>query len=211
MCHFLQFDAYYSCYNNKQSSNICLGIRSVSEVRRRKSAMVLTMCYSSVASFWPWALFTATVFLSHPLSFTSGLICMISVFLLGRAFLVHFSLFCNFKATLTMFLAVVVLPHLVYGFSKDYAWWRAQTGARLSVLFLRYAFYCCLSATRSHRSSLRLPHYFQIQKQKKNNRWKRLRFSHFRLLAWVKLFHATTICRPAHHGTVEGEKNTTKA
>lgn len=29
MCHSLQFDAYHSCYNNKQRSNICLGTRSV--------------------------------------------------------------------------------------------------------------------------------------------------------------------------------------
>lgn len=55
MCHFLQFDAYCSCYNNKASSNICLAIRPVIQVRWRKSAMLIAMCYSSVASFSPWA------------------------------------------------------------------------------------------------------------------------------------------------------------
>lgn len=79
MCHWLQFDAYRSCYNNKQSSSICLNILPVNQVSWRKSVMLLTLCYSCVDSFctepevriWIWnpqALFCVPVVLSHPLS-----------------------------------------------------------------------------------------------------------------------------------------------
>ncbi len=80
---YLLLDAYCSCYNNKQSSRICLNIQPVSQVSWIK------ICYASDILFlfccfilyWPrgqeggWetplALFSATVLLSHPLSSNS--------------------------------------------------------------------------------------------------------------------------------------------
>lgn len=78
MCICLQFDAYLSCYNDKQSSSICLNIPPASQVRRRKSCflhrvihLLLHPAVIQRSGGWirnPQALFGASALLSHPLS-----------------------------------------------------------------------------------------------------------------------------------------------